>query len=55
MKSGMELKIQRIIKNIKATDIAKHLGLSKSYISLMESGNRTIPNNTYEQWIKFLK
>lgn len=54
MLTGKELKIQRIIKEIEAQEIAKQLGISKTYISLMESGKRNIPKHIYDKWIDVL-
>ena len=54
MHKGKELKIKRIILDIKATDIAKELGVHKSYISLMETGRREIPLHIYRKWNGFL-
>ena len=53
--SGKELKIKRIILDIKASEIAERLGISKAYISLMESGNRRIPKDTYWKWVEILE
>lgn len=55
MLSGKELKIKRIVADIEAQEIARHLGVSKTYISLMEKGQRRISENTYSKWIEYLK
>jgi transcriptional regulator with XRE-family HTH domain len=52
--SGKQLKIQRIIKDIQAMDIAKELNVSKTYISLMEKGERNIPLHIYSKWVDIL-
>lgn len=54
MLTGKELKIKRIISDIEAQDIAKHLGVSKTYISLMEKDQRRILEDTYAKWINYL-
>ena len=53
--TGKELKIKRIIKDIKAVDVAKHLCLHKSYISKMEREVQTIPKHIYNKWITYLE
>jgi transcriptional regulator with XRE-family HTH domain len=52
--TGKELKIIRIMKDIEAKEVAKQLGISKSYISLMESGKRNVPKSLYDKWINIL-
>ncbi|MED1863261.1 helix-turn-helix transcriptional regulator [Fictibacillus nanhaiensis] len=54
MLSGKQLKIQRIIKEIQAMDIASELNVSKTYISLMEKGERKIPLHIYNKWVDIL-
>jgi transcriptional regulator with XRE-family HTH domain len=54
MLSGKELKIKRIVLDIKANELAEMLGVSKSYISLMENNRRKIPLHIYERWIEIL-
>ncbi|WP_420909458.1 helix-turn-helix domain-containing protein [Bacillus infantis] len=54
MLTGKELKIKRILLEIEAQEIARHLEISKSYISLMEKGSRSIPERTYAKWITYL-
>jgi len=54
MLSGKELKIKRIVLDIRANELAEMLGISKSYISLMENGGRKIPSHIYERWIEIL-
>lgn len=55
MLSGRQLKIKRILHNIEAKEIAEYLGVSKTYISLMENEKRKIPTNLYKRWVKYLK
>jgi len=40
--------------DVEAKAIARQLGVSKSYISLMEKGERNIPEDKYIKWIEFL-
>lgn len=54
MLNGKELKIKRIILDVKAIEIANALGVHKSYISNMEKGVRDIPIHRYEQWLSYL-
>lgn len=54
MLTGKELKIRRIILDIKANEVAHKLGIHKSYISLMENGRQSIPLHIYEKWTKYL-
>lgn len=54
MLSGKELKIKRIILDVEAQEIARHIGISKTYISLMEKGSRPINSNIYQKWINYL-
>jgi transcriptional regulator with XRE-family HTH domain len=51
---GMELKIKRIMLGIEARAIAQYLGVSKTYISLMESGKRRISDDLLHRWSEFL-
>ncbi|MED3562279.1 helix-turn-helix transcriptional regulator [Bacillus xiapuensis] len=54
MLSGKELKVKRILLDVEAREIANHIGISKSYISLMEKGARRIPDDKYDVWIQYL-
>lgn len=54
MLTGKELKIKRIILDIKAIEIAKHLQVHKSYISILEKGTQKIPKHIYVKWITYL-
>jgi transcriptional regulator with XRE-family HTH domain len=54
MLTGKELKIKRILVDIEAQEVAKYLGVSKTYISLMEKGSRRISVDTYVKWIRYL-
>lgn len=53
--TGKELKLERIKKDIKAIDVAEHLGYTNAYISMMESGKSKIPNHVYVKWVRFLE
>jgi DNA-binding Xre family transcriptional regulator len=54
MLTGKELKIKRIIAEVEAKEIASHIGISKTNISLMEKGQRRIPEDIYGKWINYL-
>ncbi|PLR99622.1 helix-turn-helix domain-containing protein [Bacillus sp. T33-2] len=54
MYSGMDLKVRRIMNDIEAQEVARYLGVSKTYISLMEKGKRRISQEMYERWAEFL-
>lgn len=55
MLTGKELKIKRIILDIKATEVAEYLNVHKSYISKLEREVQMIPEHIYSKWIEFLK
>jgi transcriptional regulator with XRE-family HTH domain len=55
MLSGKELKIKRIIADVEAKEVARYIGISKTYISLMEKGQRRIPEEIYDKWINYLE
>jgi transcriptional regulator with XRE-family HTH domain len=52
--SGKELKIKRIIMDIKAIEIAQYLNIHKGYFSKLENGVQNIPRHIYEQWSEYL-
>lgn len=52
--TGKDLKVKRVILDIKATQVAEVLGVHKSYISHMEKGIREIPEHRRKQWEDFL-
>lgn len=54
MLKGRQLKLVRIMKDIKQQDVAKALGVSRNYISMMENQERSIPEDQYGKWIDFL-
>jgi transcriptional regulator with XRE-family HTH domain len=51
---GLKLKVQRIVLGIEARSIAEHLGISKTYISLMENSKRRIPDDLLHRWSEYL-
>jgi transcriptional regulator with XRE-family HTH domain len=51
---GLKLKVQRIVLGIEARSIAEHLGISKTYISLMENGKRRISDDLLHKWSEYL-
>lgn len=55
MLSGMELKLKRIMKGIKASEIAKLLGVSNAFVTYMEQGERKIPQDKYIKWSQYLE
>lgn len=54
MLSGMELKLHRVKKKLKAKSVADYLGLHYSYISKLESEVQSIPKHVYEKWVEYL-
>lgn len=54
MLTGKELKLERIKRDIKATEIARYLGYTNAYISMMESGKSKIPKHIYNKWIQYI-
>ena len=54
MLTGKDLKVMRIILDIKAVDIAKELNVHRSYISIMERGIQDIPKHIRVKWEKYL-
>jgi predicted transcriptional regulator len=54
MLRGLKLKIKRIEMGIKAQDIAKMIGVERSYISKMETEVQGIPLHIYEKWVGVL-
>ena len=54
MLTGKQLKIKRIMLDIKAVEVAEYLGIHKSYISKMERGVQGIPLHMYSKWTEFL-
>ena len=55
MLSGKELKMKRILLDVKAKDVAAYLNVDKSYISKLEKGVQMIPIHIYEHWVEFLE
>lgn len=53
--TGKQLKIMRIMKDIKAKDIAEQLNVTKQYISILEREVQKIPKHIYDQWLEILK
>ena len=54
MLTGKDLKVKRIILDIKAVDIAKELNVHRSYISIMERGIQDIPKHIRVKWEEYL-
>lgn len=55
MLSGKDLKMKRILLDVKAKDVAAYLNVDKSYISKLEKGVQMIPVHIYEHWVEFLE
>lgn len=55
MKSGLELKIERIKLGMQAKEIAELLGVSKAFVTYMEKGIKKIPQDKYIKWTEFLE
>ncbi|MGD7047057.1 helix-turn-helix transcriptional regulator [Rossellomorea marisflavi] len=54
MLTGKQLKIQRIIKDIKAIEVSQYLDIHKSYFSKLENEVQKIPQHVYEKWSEYL-
>lgn len=54
MYSGKQLKMKRVMLDIKAKEIAEHLHIDKSYISKLENGVQGIPVHIYDKWVEYL-
>ena len=54
MRTGKQLKMKRIELDIKGKDIAMQLGVSTTYICLMEKGEKNIPSHIYGRWVELL-
>ncbi|MED3912838.1 helix-turn-helix transcriptional regulator [Peribacillus simplex] len=54
MLTGKQLKIKRIMLDIKAIHIAELLEVHRSYISILESGKQNIPLHIRTKWESYL-
>lgn len=52
---GVDLKIIRIKKGIKADKVAEVLKISNSYVSYMENDKKPIPSELLVKWLRFLE
>jgi transcriptional regulator with XRE-family HTH domain len=52
--SGKQLKLHRIMKDMKVTEIAEMIGVHYTYISKLEKEVQKIPIHIYSQWVKVL-
>lgn len=52
--NGMDLKLDRIKKGIKAEKVAEVLKVSNSYVSYMENNKKPIPSELLVKWKSFL-
>ncbi len=52
--SGLDFKIRRIKKNKKQKDIAILLGITPSYVCIMENQKVPIPDDIYSKWTKII-
>lgn len=41
--TGMDLKLERVARQVKATDLASRMGVSRSYLSALESRYSVVP------------
>jgi transcriptional regulator with XRE-family HTH domain len=55
MLTGKDLKIKRIILGYKVYEVAKNLGVHRTYISKLENGRQEIPKHIYNEWVRILK
>jgi transcriptional regulator with XRE-family HTH domain len=44
MSYGLKIKLKRVEKNIKSKDFAKTIGISRTYLGLIESGKADNPS-----------
>ena len=51
---GKEIKILRIVNDVKAIDLANLIGISCSKLSLIENGRIQCPDDIYQKIIKLL-
>lgn len=54
MYTGKQLRLKRVELDKRAVELAKHLGISKSYISKMENEIQSIPGHFYKKWTDYL-
>lgn len=54
MLTGNKLKYIRIYRNLKQQDLAKWLGVTKCYISMLENEKQAIPEKMFDKWMEFL-
>jgi|GEM_PF-2221325 len=54
MLRGNKLRMLRLYRDLSQSQIAKALGVSRNYISMMESEKRDISQEHYDAWIKAL-
>jgi transcriptional regulator with XRE-family HTH domain len=52
--TGKELKIKRILLDIKAIEISQYLNIHKGYFSKLENEVQRIPAHVYEKWTEYL-
>ncbi len=53
--SGLQLKIKRITKGLKAKYIASELKFTPAYISMLENDKQAIPINVLKKWNEILE
>lgn len=54
MLRGNKLKMLRIYQDRKQMDLAKYVGKTKNYISMLENEKQAIPTELYEKWLTWL-
>lgn len=54
MLTGKDLKVKRVVLDVKAVDVAKELNVHRSYISIMERGIQEIPKHIRVKWEDYL-
>ena len=51
--TGMTLKLERVARNVKQGDLAERMGVSRSYLSMLE-GRYVVPAEAAERYRKYL-
>ena len=54
-KTGILFRVIRTTRSVKQKDVAEALGISSTYLSMMEHGNRDIPLVILEKFCKYFK
>lgn len=55
MKTGMDYKLWRVKNGVMAMDVAAYIGISSTYISLIESGKKPFRNDIKSDYDQFIR